>query len=860
MLASNYASTSSSQNYNTKFLDYIKANKLQDNPDNIEIGQNKEVETLNDLFNINELKQAIKGAKLNKSPGDDKIPYELLKHLHKNALKVLLHFYNDIYINGKMPKDWQHAIIIPILKPNKNASLPESYRPISLTSTLCKIMEKLVGNRLQWYLEKNNFITNNQSGFRKHKNTMDQILKLQDKILKSLKNKESVLAVFIDFERAYDMLHVPTLLRKLHKLGIYGNITKWIKNFISNRTFQVKVGTELFDKLLQENGTPQGSIISPLLFLLMINDITKGPDDVNLSLFADDSAVYLGNKSVKWLEIQIQKSLDAIEKWCNENGFKISIAKTTGVLFTRKMNQKFKINLKVGDKYIKMDNKAKFLGVIFDSKLNWNSHIEYIIEKCKKRLNLMRAVSGNSWGASKKSMLTIYKALIRPILDYGDVAYASASKTTLNKLNHIQTEALRLSCGAPKGTAASALCNECGEVPLQLRRLENSIKMGVKISSIKDHPCKSAMKIHKTDLCQATTTQDVSIYNRTEEFMKKLDNLVIGPSFPSSPPWINKRIKIDTSLTKQINKTIDNPEFLKQAALQTITKYSTMVNIYTDGSKKEDNVAAAFTIPVLNIDKQFKLCKSSSIYAAELTAIKEAVIWIHNEGIKDKKYAIFSDSLSVLTSIKENKSKSRPKLFNELLIQINKIEINTVEIIWIPSHVGLIGNERVDKLAKEALKLESENSTNYLELDEALDFIKPYIIDKWQKVYDQDPVGKFYKMICPIVSKNIKYIDPIRSKEVQISRLRLGVANTNSRLFKMGRHPTGNCETCQVKDDIEHLLLKCIKNDISIELQNKCTVYKNEFSLKSLLGVGFLHRDVIWGGQGGGICPPPEFW
>src|ERR1700733_5708192 len=134
------------------------------------------------------------------------------------------------------------------------------------------------------------------------------------------------------------------------------------------------------------------------------------------------------------------------------------------------------------------------------------------------------------------------------------------------------------------------------------------------------------------------------------------------------------------------------------------------------------------------------------------------------------------------------------------------------------------------------MNIESENSTNYLELEEALGLVNPYIIDKWQNEYNKDPIGKFYKTICSIVSRNIKYLDPIRSKEVQISRLRLGAANTNSKLFKMGRHPTGNCDTCLVKGDIEHLLLQCTKGDIAVTLNDKCKIYKNEFNLKTQIG------------------------
>jgi len=177
ILAKNYAKTSNTENYNDKCLHYIKKNNSQKNAPGFEIDSNHEIEMLNVKFDISELKQAIRSAKNNKSPGDDKVPYELLKFLHQNALETLLSFYNEIWTEGKMPADWHHAIILPLLKPNKDASAPESYRPkslmmmmvlcpkagslafsISLTSTFCKVMEAMVNKRLLWFLEKNKII------------------------------------------------------------------------------------------------------------------------------------------------------------------------------------------------------------------------------------------------------------------------------------------------------------------------------------------------------------------------------------------------------------------------------------------------------------------------------------------------------------------------------------------------------------------------------------------------------------------------------------------------------------------------------------------------------------------------------
>ena len=385
------------------------------------------------------------------------------------------------------------------------------------------------------------------------------------------------------------------------------------------------------------------------------------------------------------------------------------------------------------------------------------------------------------------------------------------------------------------------------EMPLHLRRTHNSIKAGIKILSSKNHTCTKVIQPHWTDTFRTpqNTTKNQSVYYRIQEFVSAINTTFIGPSFPSFPPWAYNKIKVDISLRKQINKHIDNPEFLKQAALAQIYKYNNLTYIYTDGSKVDDIVAAAFTIPSLAIDKKFRLCNECTIFAAELTAIKEAVAWIlNNKDNDDQQYLIISDSLSVLTSIKQNTSKCRPNLYNELVLLLNQLEPSKVTMIWSPSHIDIAGNDRADRLAKEALGLDCVNSTSYLENQEMFNKIKPFIINKWQLEYDSIFSGHFHKSICPIVNTDIKYSDPSRVTEVQISRFRLGVVNTNHRLFVMGKHPNGLCDTCQSDDSIEHLLLNCKKEGIANDLQTQCLIYNSEFNVRSLLGIGSLQNAV----------------
>jgi hypothetical protein len=203
------------------------------------------------------------------------------------------------------PPPGRYTIILPFIKPAKDPKNPNSYRPISLTSSLYKIMEKMATNRLIWFLESNNILTQAQTGFRKGRSTLDQIIKIQDEIYKYIKNGGYTVGTFLDFEKAYDMLWRTGLLAKLKKMGINGRMFAFIKDFISDRTFQVQIGKERSSTWTLENGTPQGSVISPILFLIMINDMSEVINGVHLSLFADDSATYKSEKNLQYIMKEI---------------------------------------------------------------------------------------------------------------------------------------------------------------------------------------------------------------------------------------------------------------------------------------------------------------------------------------------------------------------------------------------------------------------------------------------------------------------------------------------------------------------------------------------------------------------------
>lgn len=187
------------------------------------------------------------------APGQVEISYQMLSHLSDEGLQVLLALYNRVWDEGLIPAGWKEAVIVPIRKPGKDASKPVNYRPIALTSQMGKLMEKLVNGRLMHFVEEKGLLTRFQSGFRKGRNTIDSIICLEHEIRKAQVNKETVVAVFLDVEKAYDMLWVEGLLIKLHLLGVGGNIFNWVMEFLKNRSIQVKIGADISRKCAVEN-------------------------------------------------------------------------------------------------------------------------------------------------------------------------------------------------------------------------------------------------------------------------------------------------------------------------------------------------------------------------------------------------------------------------------------------------------------------------------------------------------------------------------------------------------------------------------------------------------------------------------
>ena len=276
----------------------------------------KPAECMTKDITASELQQALRQLKKKKSPGPDGITNEMLTNLGTTAQSKLLEIFNLSWREGKLPQLWREAIMIPILKRGKNKSKAASYRPISLTSCVCKLMERIINKRMQWHFEQESVIIPEQAGFQKFRSTEDQVTYLSQVIEDAFQAQKVVLATFIDLQKAFDKVWKDGLLVKLLRSGISGNLYRWTKAYLHNRRARVSVDGKKSKKVLLKQGVPQGGVLSPSLFILFINDlVAELPRGISAALYADDLVLWCSEEYATTANYRMQQALDTVYAW-----------------------------------------------------------------------------------------------------------------------------------------------------------------------------------------------------------------------------------------------------------------------------------------------------------------------------------------------------------------------------------------------------------------------------------------------------------------------------------------------------------------------------------------------------------------
>ncbi|KAF2346909.1 Reverse transcriptase domain [Trinorchestia longiramus] len=236
---------------------------------------------INDPLNIQELNRGLTSMR-STATGHDDIHNEHLKHMPDNYKTWLLQLYNKSLQSGMLPTIWQPAIIIPLPKPNKPLTSVDSYRPIFLLSCVQKLMERRIVSRLIFFLEQKGVFRKTQGGYRRRLSAIHQVTKLEAAIRSTLVNKSIMVCLFVDFSSAFDTVWPMGVLYKLSRCGVRGTMLRWLQAYLKDRPFKVFMEGTYSSERIAKSGVPQGAVLSPLLFIIMIRQWRKESAPVSM--------------------------------------------------------------------------------------------------------------------------------------------------------------------------------------------------------------------------------------------------------------------------------------------------------------------------------------------------------------------------------------------------------------------------------------------------------------------------------------------------------------------------------------------------------------------------------------------------